>query len=472
MKKTQVFFMVVQLPLDFLMLLLASISAYYLRFSPWAISLKPVLFEMSIARFVHVIIPVIFLWLFVFALSGLYSTDPNRKFGTDMVRIFVASLAGLAVVAIYLMFAQQLFDSRFIAASAWSFALVYTILGRMTMRGLRSLVYRSGIGLRKVILVGEGVHIEQMQAALKKRLELGYQVISTLKKLDFKKLKMSLKEGFDEVIISPPHASKEEMLQLVEFCNENHITFKYFADLFTTYSSNIGVSALAGIPIVEIKKTRLEGWGNVVKRIVDILAACILLILTSPIMLLSALIIFFETGMPIIYKNERVGKNGNRFMAYKFRSMYTKDCTGKQFGESGEQALVREKDLIKKQNTRMGPIYKVKNDPRVTPFGRFMRQWSIDELPQFFNVLKGDMSIVGPRPHQEREVNGYTSGHKKIFTIRPGVTGLAQISGRSDLDYEEEEKLDVFYIENWSFILDLIIFLKTPFILFRKRKAE
>ncbi|MCB9798410.1 sugar transferase [Candidatus Nomurabacteria bacterium] len=472
MKRTQMFFMVVQLPLDFFMLLLAAICAYYLRFSDWAIGLKPVLFQMSVGQFLDIILPIIFVWMFVFILSGLYSIDPNRKLGSDVIRIFIANLAGLAIVATFLMFTQQLFDSRFIAAAAWVFAVVYVFLGRLVIRGLKSLVYRAGIGLRNVLIIGDNDLTHQLKQELDKRPELGYKVIGTLPSFSLTDLKKYETELIDEIVLSAPHASQKQTLSLLDYCNQHQITFKYFADLFSTYATNIAVAPIAGVPIVEIKKTRLEGWWMVLKRIFDLIGSLILMVVTSPIMLLTALIIFFETGGPIIYKNERIGHSGRKFYLYKFRSMYQQDCTGEQYGESGKKALEKEAELIKKQSSRKGPIYKVENDPRITPFGRFIRRWSIDELPQFLNVFIGDMSMVGPRPHQPREVKGYTTGHMKVLSIPPGVTGLAQISGRSDLSYDEEANLDIFYIENWSLALDAIVFIKTPFILFKKRKAE
>lgn len=472
MKRTQMFFMIVQLPLDFLMLLLAGISAYYLRFTDWAVSLKPVLFQMSLGQFLDVILPLILVWMVVFALAGLYSIDPNRKFGAEIRRIFIANLAGLAIVATFLMFTQQLFDSRFIAASAWIFAVIYVFLGRMVIRLMQSLVYRAGIGLRRVVILGDGELAKRLKGELEQRPGLGYEVVAMLKKFDVKVLRRELKTGIDEIVLSAPHASKKQTLELIDFCNRNHITFKYFADLFSTYATNIAVAPLAGMPIVEMKKTRLEGWWMIVKRIFDVIGSVILIVLTAPIMLITAVIIMIETGTPVVYKNERIGHNGRRFYLYKFRSMYKEDCTGELYGESGKKALKKEEKLIKKQSTRKGPIYKVENDPRVTPFGRFIRRWSLDELPQFFNAFLGDMSMVGPRPHQPREVKGYTTGHMKVLSIPPGITGLAQISGRSDLSYDEEANLDVFYIENWSIFLDAIVFIKTPFILFKKRKAE
>jgi lipopolysaccharide/colanic/teichoic acid biosynthesis glycosyltransferase len=186
-------------------------------------------------------------------------------------------------------------------------------------------------------------------------------------------------------------------------------------------------------------------------------------------MLIVAFFIWLETGSPIIYKNERIGSDGKRFFVYKFRYMKWKYCVTDE-NEKIKDALKFEKELIEKQSLRNGPLYKIKNDPRKTKVGNFMEKYSIDELPQFFNVLKGDMSLVGPRPHQEREVEKYNEYHRRLLTIKPGITGMAQISGRSDLHFENEYKLDVYYIENWSLWLDIQICLKTVLVLFKRRR--
>jgi len=348
---------------------------------------------------------------------------------------------------------------------------LYVILGRFFMRGLKSLLYRAGIGLRRVVVFGSEEVAKSIVFTLKSRPELGYLVVGVFESYTKKMDKDLKKLGINEVIFTNPRAREREILSAINFCNTNHIVFKYSADLFSTYATNMSVTALAGVPVVEIHKTSLSGWGRVYKRFFDIVLGIVVIILTSPIMLLSALIILFETGRPVIYKNERVGIRGNKFMTLKFRSMYQKDSTGAQFGRSGKQAEKREKELIKVQNSKEGPIYKIKDDPRITPFGAFMRRFSIDELPQFFNVLSGEMSIVGPRPHQPREVEEYADQYSHVFTLKPGITGLSQISGRSNLSFEEEMKLDIFYTEKWSLLQDVVIFIKTPFVIFQKRKA-
>ena len=180
-------------------------------------------------------------------------------------------------------------------------------------------------------------------------------------------------------------------------------------------------------------------------------------------MLFSALAILFETGLPILFRNERAGEHGKLFNALKFRTMYQKYCIGTSFSDH-EHALEYEKELIAKQSIKEGPVYKIKDDPRVTRAGKFLRRASIDELPQLFNVLSGKMSLVGPRPHQKREIEQYEKHHKRVLEIKPGITGLPQISGRSDLSFEEEVRFDIYYMEHWSLKLDFIILLKTPFV--------
>lgn len=463
--------MIAQVPVDFIFLLLASATAYSLRFTDWAVGLKPVLFSFSMQEFLWTAYPVALGWLVIFALFGLYSTDPNRKLGSDIVRVFFACSVGLAGVAVYIMFAQQLFDSRFLALASWGVSVVYVVFGRIIMRGMKSLLYRAGIGKRRVVIVGPEKERSGIVATFQKRPELGYDVVESFDYISDRVFKTLETIRFDEVIVLSPKAREKETLQLLGYCNRRHKTFKYSADLFATYGANMAVYPVAGRPMIELKRTKLEGWWRVVKRAFDIVVSITLLIALSPLMLLSALIILVETGRPVIYKNLRIGIRGREFFTLKFRSMYAKDSTGPQFGEAGKKAEEREKKLIKKQSVKKGPIYKISNDPRVTPFGRFIRRWSIDELPQLFNVLAGDMSLVGPRPHQPREVDEYKDTYPIVFTLKPGITGLAQISGRSDLAFKEEMKLDILYTERWSILLDLIIILKTPFILFRGRKA-
>lgn len=471
MKRSELFIMTLQVPVDFFALITAGAGAYSLRFSHWATDLKPVEFGISFPEFMSIISPVALFWIIIFAFAGLYKPDPSRKLGDDLSRVIFACSTGLAGVAVYILFTQQLFDSRFLVLVGWILSIVYVGLGRILIRGLKALMYRAGIGLSRVVIIGENGMASIIKKTFDSRIEFGYKVIANYPSFNSMVEAYIRKNNIDELIFANPRAQEKEAMRAISLCDRLHITFKYSADVFATYSSNMIIHPIGGVPIIELRRTSLGAWGRIAKRIFDIIFSVFILIITLPITLISAIIILFETGLPIIYKNERVGMHGALFNTLKFRSMFKHDSTGKQFGKAGVEAEKKEQELIKKQNTRKGPIYKIVDDPRVTIFGRIMRRWSIDELPQFLNVLVGSMSIVGPRPHQPREVKKYKDDYPNVFVLRPGITGLSQISGRSDLSFEEEMKLDILYIEHWNLMLDIIICIKTPFILFRRRKA-
>lgn len=185
-----------------------------------------------------------------------------------------------------------------------------------------------------------------------------------------------------------------------------------------------------------------------------------------------ALLIYFEDPSgPVIYKNRRIGQQGKVFNCYKFRYLKWEYCIKESYGTKNEDdpAIAFEQKLIQQQSTRRGPLYKIHKDPRKTHIGNFLEKYSLDELPQFFNVLRGDMSIVGPRPHQPREVSLYEQYQERLLTVKPGITGMAQVNGREENNFSKEAELDIFYIENWSFLLDLKIMFKTCSIIFTRK---
>ena len=192
----------------------------------------------------------------------------------------------------------------------------------------------------------------------------------------------------------------------------------------------------------------------------DFVTSSLILIISLPIILFTAAAIKLESRGPVFFRQERVGKDEVPFRVFKFRSMIIKSDS------------MRYNELADRNTRGDGPMVKIKDDPRVTRFGRFIRRFSIDELPELFLVFTGKMSLVGPRPHLPEEVARYEHHHKKVLTIKPGISGMAQISGRSDLSFEEEVKLDTYYIENWSLIMDLTILLRTPLAVFRNREVE
>ncbi len=471
MKRFELFFTFLQLPLDYAALVLAGFAAYGLRFSDLAISIRPVIFNLVWEKYWPLVLAVSALWVLIFAFSGLYSTDPNRKFAAEFSKIIMAGSTGFAAITIYVFFTLQKFDSRFLVLVGWILAMAFITAARILIRGLKAALHYGGYGLRLVAIIGAEEIAETIASELDTRRYLGYKVVGIFPHFNQDTAKRLLTTKPDEILFTDPKAHEADTLKAIDFSNEHHLTFKYSADLFSTIASNMTVSALAGVPIIELRRARISGWGRIIKRLIDIVGGLILLIIFLPLYLAITLIILIENGRPIIYKNERVGQNDKNFNAYKFRSLYQKFCTGAQFGQAGEAALEKEKELIKTQSVKPGPVYKIKNDPRVTPFGRFIRRFSLDEIPQFFNVIIGNMSLVGPRPHQPREVEQYEKQQKIVMTVKPGLTGLAQVSGRSNLSFDDEVKLDTFYLENWTILMDLIILLKTPFVVIRRKGA-
>lgn len=471
MKKTELFFSTLFIPVDFAMIILAGISAYYLRFSEWTASWRPIIFDLPFPEYFRSLLFIAALWIIIFALSGLYQIRSARKLPQEISRIVIACASGFALVAVIIFFQRDLFDSRFIVLAGFIFAIIYLSLAHSFIRWLQRRLFVYGIGVRKVILVGGSKTTDNLLAEFSSNKRAGYEVVKRVRDFSLEiaqEVAAILKEEkVDEIIQSDPNLSKAEMLRLYDFANENHINFRYVADLLEVKVLRTEVAEVIGVPIVEVKRTTLDGWGRVYKRFFDIIFSALLIIVLSPVLLITALIIKLDSRGPVFFSRRddgsflyRIGEGGKPFKYFKFRSMIPNSDS------------MRYKELADKNVRADGPMVKIKDDPRVTRFGKFIRRFSIDELPELFLVFVGRMSLVGPRPHLPEEVAKYENYHRKTLTVKPGITGLAQVSGRSDLLFEEEAKLDIYYIENWSLMLDLSILFKTPLAVFKHRKAE
>ncbi len=477
MKRSELIFSFLLLPLDFIMIVLAGISAYYIRYADFFQKLRPVIFNLNFSSYLNAVLIISFLWTIIFALAGLYTIKSARKLVKEIYRVILACSTGFVLIVIIIFIRRELFDSRFIILAGYILAIIYVSFGRIIIRFIQRILFKSGLGLRKIVLVGDSKTSDILIHEFSKNNYFGYKIVKRIKKFDLgteQEMNEFIKTSeVDEIIQSDPNLSKAEVLRLYDFADENHIIFKYAADLLGTKVLKTEVNEIAGIPIVEIKKTPLDGWGRIVKRSFDIIFSLIFLIISSPIIILTAIIIKLDSKGPIFYLDYRTGQYNKKFLFYKFRSMLSHLCDGEGPNASKEgNKMLEELVADSKLNTRKSdPLHKIQNDPRITRFGKFIRRWSIDELPQLFNVLKGDISLVGPRPHMTLETARYENRHKKVFTIKPGVSGMAQISGRSDLSFDEEVKLDTYYIENWSLLLDLSILLRTPLAIIKKRKV-
>jgi exopolysaccharide biosynthesis polyprenyl glycosylphosphotransferase len=471
MKRSEIFFSAIQVPVDFMMILLAAATAYFLRGMPQFQAYVSRVFNLAFDDYIRFALTVAPFFLFILAVEGLYSMRSTRRFWQEAYGVMKSITFGLIILIIAVFLNREWFSSRFVILVGWMLAVFYVVAARYIIQRIQKwFLVHKGTGMHRVLLIGDNDRMKKMGRLLTRNKELGYRVVDQIDDASISHIK-SIREarGIDEIIIGDPSLTDDEQAKLFDYCQINNILYRYFPTALQT--THFSMQIWNGEPIIEFQHTPLDGWGRVLKRIYDIVAGSALTALFSPVMLLIALLIKLEDpDGPIIYKNERIGENGKKFFAYKFRYMQWKYCITRE-NPGLKEAVAFEKKLIEERNARRGGVlYKIKNDPRKMRIGAAIERFSLDELPQFFNVLRGEMSLVGPRPHQEREVDRYSEYHRRLLTIRPGVTGMAQISGRSDLAFEDEYHLDVFYIENWSLWLDIIICLKTVKVLLRRRK--
>ena len=311
MKKPELFFSVLFIPVDFAMLVLAGISAYYLRFSDWTVSWRPIIFNLPFSEYFRSLIIIAVLWIAIFALSGLYQITSARKLAQEMRRILIACASGFALVAIIIFFQRDLFDSRFIVLAGFVFAIIYVALAHTFIRWLQRRLFVYGIGVRKVVLVGNSKTTDNLMAEFSSNKKAGYEVVKRLRDFSLETAQEVLgfikEKDVDEIIQGDPNLSKAEMLRLYDFSNENHITFRYVADLLEVKVLRTEVAEVIGVPIIEVKRTTLDGWGRVYKRFFDIVVSAILLAILSPIMLIAALMIKIDSRGPVFFSRRDDG---------------------------------------------------------------------------------------------------------------------------------------------------------------------
>ncbi|MDD3006879.1 MAG: sugar transferase [Candidatus Pacebacteria bacterium] len=457
MKKSELMFNVLLVPIDFLMVILAGILAYYVRFAPQLEVLRPVGFEMDYQAFLEIVFAMVPIFIGFFAFFGLYSLSSVRKFWREILRVVAGVSASFMFILFMIFFAREEFPSRFIFFAAWLLAILTISIGRVIVRFIQGYVARKySFGFHRLVLVGNNSLMKTIQGEINRNHTLGYKVVRKLKKVDLDLLtKLHNDPGIDEIILCSSEMDKNEVQILLDFCREKNIVFKFVPDMFQSQAALFEMETLSDVTLIEVKRTSLEGWGRIIKRVVDVIFSAIALVVLSPFFLLIAFLIKLDSAGPVYARLDRIGQ-GKKFKLYKFRSMYR---GAHQMKYNPDGTLSEE---FKKINERgEGPLFKTRNDPRVTHLGKFIRKTRLDEFPQLINVLKGDMSLVGPRPHEPEEVAKYENRHRKLLTIKPGITGMSQVNGSSDLDFEREVKLDVFYIENWSLGLDIILLFKT-----------
>ena len=407
--------------------------------------------------------------LSTYRLNGLYDNRRGRRWLDEIYPLFSGTTASLLIVMAITFFVQPLVYSRGVLVLAGFIIVGFLSLARLIWLEIAANLRRRGIGVEQVLIVGAGEVGRAVMRSILADPALGYQVLGYVDDDPHKgdgslgrfkglggldKLHEVIASGqIDEVIVTLPWMYHRKIVQIIDECEQKSIRVRVVPDMFQQRMRSVDLITLSGIPLIGVKPGHLSSSALFAKRIVELGLSIIALPFLVILFAIIAIVIKIDSPGPAIFRQRRVGKDGQEFEIYKFRSMIDK---------ADEM-----KSELQNLNEADGPLFKIKDDPRTTRLGRFLRRTSIDELPQIINVLRNEMSIVGPRPGTPEEVEQYESWQRMRISTKPGLTGLWQVSGRSDIPFDEMCLLDIYYIENWSLGLDIRIMLQTiPHILF------
>jgi exopolysaccharide biosynthesis polyprenyl glycosylphosphotransferase len=401
--------------------------------------------------------------------QGLYSLRQGATWFDELAAIINGTTTGIVIMVLLVFISRPTFYSRLIFFYAGALIIVLLSLSRIVKNIWLGHLRRRGIGVARAVIVGAGEVGRTVMRTMVAHPDMGYEIVGFVDDdpakgtTDIGRFKglggldnlavLVQDEAIDAVIITLPWQYHRKIMAIMAQCERENVRARIVPDLFQMTLSRMAITEMAGIPLIGVRQVRVSPFTRFMKRAVDVVFSLFVLILTAPLMALIALAIKMDSSGPVLFRQDRMGQGGRPFTLYKFRSM-----------KIGAEDQI---DLLRNLNEADGPIFKIKDDPRVTRVGRGLRRFSLDELPQFYNVLRGDMSIIGPRPPLPEEVAQYQPWHMRRLETAPGITGLWQVSGRSELPFDEMALLDIYYVEQWSPALDLKILLRTiPTILF------
>jgi exopolysaccharide biosynthesis polyprenyl glycosylphosphotransferase len=423
-----------------------------------------------------ILIGFVILWHFTLNSFRLYHSKRLSPLRREVVDLVTALTVGsMTVFVLSKLLRIRLVDGTFLLVF-WGSVVMVSILSRVFLRHLLKRSRILGRNLRDVLIVGTNSRAIHFARAMESRMELGYRVIGfaddpwkdmeafhrTGNKL------VSTMDGIpnflgenvvDEVVLCLPVKSYyQREIQIISACREQGILVRLLSDIFDFQQSYFIAERFEGKPVITIYPSVISAWEKVVKRVVDFCLSLGLIVVLSPLFLATALLIKADSTGPVLFSQVRLGRNKRRFRLYKFRTM-VRDAEKRQVE-------------LESMNDASGPVFKIRNDPRITSVGRILRKTSIDELPQLFNVMMGDMSLVGPRPLPVRDYDGFDQDwHRRRFSVSPGITCLWQVNGRSNVSFDRWMELDMEYIDRWSLMLDFKILAKTVPAVFRGEGA-
>ena len=458
---------------DAIALILSFAAAYFIRVH---IDPRPYTFESQLLDFTLTIIFLVPIMLIILASLGLYKKAIflGRSRFPERMRLLLAAILSVASLIVYDFFVgDNLFPVRIMALTAVLLSFVFLLVERILIRLIIRRIFRNDYATKRVIIIGNHKNTEYLSDYITSTPESGYRLdgIVASKKyiprdlngLQYSSLKEALKKTNPDIIFQTDEKSTEYVYKQAI---ARHLLY-YFVPSETALSSHFGDLELIGnTPAVLVMATPLSGGYVIIKRLFDILFSLVGIIMAAiPMMIIWLILKFSDYKHSPIYADNRLTQYNRKFKCYKFRTMKSEYS-----GLTAEQAFVKmgKPELIKKY--RKNGDY-MKNDPRITKIGNFLRRTSLDELPQLFNILKGDISLIGPRALLPGELRDY-GDRSLILTVKSGLTGFAQVSGRRNISFEERRALDIYYVRNWSLLLDLSIFFKTIAAVFKGEGAK
>ncbi|WP_199711297.1 sugar transferase [Tessaracoccus antarcticus] len=403
----------------------------------------------------------ILIWLMGLRLTGAYSVIHLGAGADEYKRVVNATAiaAGIFGIACFLF----KYDYPRLTFAVWvAMGLLVLLVVRYTRRQIMHRLHLRGLLQTPVLVVGADHHVDEVHRALRRARWAGYKIVGAVTRErrlttatglpvlgEFSNLAEVIStQGIATVIFAEgSFTCPEEFRRLAWQLEECQVQMMVVPTLADVSAERLEFSPMAGLPLVHVARPRALKSLRWSKRAADVVASALLLLLAAPLLLITAVAVKLEDGGPVIFRQRRVGLNGEEFDCLKLRSM----CI------DAEAKIA----ALQSQNEGAGVLFKMTNDPRITTVGKFIRRFSIDELPQLWNTLRGDMSLVGPRPALPREVAQYDSDTMRRLHVRPGLTGLWQVSGRSNLSWEDTVRLDLYYVDNWSAVRDLMILAKT-----------
>lgn len=449
---------------DVLMTGLAFRLAYFFRFEA-ALDFFDESGMISIIHYRTLVLLASFLWILIFWMNGLYSSQ-NLLGGTrEYEKVFRSSTIGFLIIVIAGFLEPNLLIARGWLLMAWIFTFLFAFSGRFLLRRLVYFSRRHGFFLTPAVIVGANQEGRWLAEQLLKWQTSGLHLVGFVDKKEpattplFHNLvclgsvdqlgEIITRYNIGEVILASSAISSRDYLTDIfkQYGVSDSVNVRMSSGLYEVITTGLTVNEFAYVPLVYVNKVRLTGSDVFFKLILDYLITITGLVLISPLLLVIALLVRFSSPGPILHKRRVLGINGKQFDALKFRTMVV----------NGDEVIAQYPEL----KEELEKNHKLKDDPRVTRVGAFLRKYSLDELPQLFNVLKRDMSLVGPRMISPEEVAMYKQFDMNLLTVQPGITGLWQVSGRSDISYDERVRLDMYYIRNWSIWLDLQLLFQT-----------